>query len=260
MRYKKPSNRRTGGYVGMEVKFFDSTYIDSVKTPSTATLANNTQNQISNIAAHPKVPGQATVQGALNCPLIGNSITNRDGRQIYMKSVHVSGTLWGANISTRAVAAGMVPYTVVIALILDTQTNAATNDLSTVFLNPLGALQAQTSAGAIPGCASPLPNLQYRTRYRILKLKRVTLKTLMTEDGTAALVAFPPTLFSMSHKFRGKGLVTNFIGATSGGTAADIADNGLYVAAWVGFDPAASGGGVLIDTKIQYNSRVRFVG
>jgi len=260
---RRPSNRRTGGYVGLELKFLDNGYVLPLKIPTTSITVGLTLNNIGNIAADPAVAIGAggPVPLCLNAPLIGNSINNRDGRQIHMKSIHIQGCVWGPNLATRGIAGGMQQMIVVVALVLDTQTNASQNDMSTVFVNPLGALNGSTSTASLPGTANPLVNLQYRTRYRILKLKKLNLPCdLFTGDGNNFFSSVETRSFSITHRFKGRGLVVNYIGATSSGTVTDIADHSLHVVAWQTFDNTAFAGGQTLSATLEYNARLRYTG
>jgi len=254
-RTRRPSNRRTGGYVGIELKCLDQALSAQVKVPTTELEPNEfSQCLIGNISADP------AAMGCLNAPGTGPAFYQRDGRQIYMKSIHVTGQLQLLALDQVTAASFHAP-TCIIALVLDTQANAAANTLGDVFVNPLGAQNGIDANGAMRGVTNPLPNLEKRTRYRILKLKRIVFNTDTFPNSAATadsyLTALKTKMFQITHRFKGRGLPVTFTGTNAGGygTIANISDNALHMVAYTGVAaldfPAY---------QIVYNSRLRYVG
>ncbi len=220
---KQISNARIGGYLGIETKFYDQKLITSALTaPTDATGGEHDPS--------------ATV--LLNTVVQGDGESNRDGRKITMKSIFVRGIVV-SNARTNVT----VPITaseVMIAIVLDTQTNGATLASENVFANP--------GANGITA-TSVFRNLQYTKRFKVLKRVCMTLpQSEMTYDGTnmeAEGFAVPFSMFVKLNDIR-----VLFSGTTE--TVASITDNSLHVVAYctnVGQVPT-----------LNYISRLRFVG
>jgi len=260
--YKRPSNRRTGGFVGQEVKFLDLARAADIAAPTVSTAAG-TLGQIGNAAADPTTVVGTGAANCLNCPKIGNSISDRDGRQIWMRSIEVSGTVYCRNYHLRS-ATAVIPTYVIVALVLDTQCNAATNDMSQVFVTPGATISSANQWNLLTSTANPMINLQYKTRYRVLKLKKILLppdlELPVVNDTPTGYMGMGSRQFTLSHRFKGKGLVTNYVGSTSNGSVTDIADNALHVMCYSAWDGTAVAGGSAIIAQLVYNSRLRFTG
>ena len=146
-RRTRPRNIRTGGFLGIETKFFDNACVNfTIPSPTDASGGE----------AQPTI----TVSQCLSSPAQGDGEQNRDGRRITAKSMFINGVV---TIATQAdqTNADIMP-TVYIAVVLDTQTNAATIVSENVFQN--------TGANAILA-ACPVRNMSNTRRYQILKKK-----------------------------------------------------------------------------------------
>jgi len=257
MSYKKPSNKRTGGYVGIEVKCLDQGAQANLPVPTVTIAGAFVSATIGNIQCNPPT------MKCLNAPGVGPAFYQRDGRQIYMRSIYVNGLLKSTNMDTATSTNYQSPF-VVVALVLDTQCNAAENNLGDVFVCPMAGQGQDEATNIIYGVANPLPNLEKRTRYRILKLKRIPIPTESLVNNTAAgdtyLTIAQNKAFSISHKFRGKGLPVTFTGANAGSyaTVVNIADNALHLVGWLcGLTSGIHAMGAI---SLSYNSRLRYVG
>ncbi len=220
---KQISNARIGGFLGIETKFYDQKLITSALTAPTD-------------ASGGEHDPSATV--LLNTVVQGDGESNRDGRKITMRSIFVRGIVV-VNARTNVT----VPVTaaeVMIALVLDTQTNGATLSSENVFKNP--------GANAITATAV-FRNLQFTKRFRVLKRICFTLpQSEMTWDGTnmeAEGFAVPFSMFVKLNNIR-------VLFSASTETVANITDNSLHIVAYctnVGQAPT-----------LNYISRLRFVG
>ncbi len=213
-------NARTGGFLGIENKFFDTSFAGSI-TSSTA---------FADSEADP-----ATVL-CLNAMAQGDGESNRDGRKMVMTSVYVTGFVEKGDETANSVVQNDFKYSV--ALVLDTQTNGAQLDSESVFVNP----RAATSAAG-----NPLRNLQFTKRFKVLGIHNGVIRpstSASNQSATTISTGYNDEYFRFSKKLN---LPVTFSGTT--GVIANVVDNSLHI---VALTQAALG--------INYNARVRFVG
>ena len=222
---RRPVNYRTGGFLGIETKFYDTG------------LANGTLNTSTDATNGEQDP--ATVS-CLSAPAQGDTEQNRDGNRIIIKSCYVFGTLTKPTESDQTAVEG--PHFFFVALVLDTQSNGATLNSEDVFTNP----SSNTSC-----CTQPLRNLQYSSRFRVLRTFTGVLQTQnATYDGTniesgGGGLNFKLACPKLNIPVQFKG------GATAAGVSG-VNDNSLHVIAWT-----SDAGGA---PTISYNARIRFQG
>lgn len=228
-RRRRAANLRIAGFLGIENKFFD-TAATSLALVSPVDAAGGEVN--------PELPNTAVT---FNSPAQGEGEQDRDGRQITMNSLTIRGIL---DIGTQAnvTATDTVP-SVLIALILDTQTNAVKLNSEDVYKN---------TGSTAPLAASVLRNLQNSKRFRVLRKIMIQPATApqVTYDGTNIEVTGVHTPWEMHIDL--KSMKTNF---KSGGTTADVAnimDNSIQL---VAFCTSTS-----YIPKLSYNARLRFMG
>ncbi len=218
-------NPRTGGFLGIEIKFYDQKLINATLTaPSDATGGEHDPS--------------ATV--LLNTVVQGDGESQRDGRRITMRSIFVEGTISMAE--TASLSSADAPTVLFVALVMDTQTNGATIVSEQVFTNP-GA-SALTAAG-------PFRNLQFTKRYKVLGTRRFVMdNSTMTNDtgNTGGIVQSGQV--KRFRFFKKLNTVVNFSGTTE--TVANIVDNSLHIIAYVS--------GTAQSPKLHYISRLRYVG
>lgn len=221
-RYSAPAktarnNQRTGGFIGQELNYYDSE-VNTFTVGTTWTTA---------------VTAGATDSDALNTPQQGDGETQRTGRNINQKSIMVRGEIEIPNVEGSNSTIG--DTTVTCLLVLDQQTNGAQfegNDLMLSNANP-------DSLG--------FRNLEFTTRFKILKRKVIYMKPNFVNEGAVQLFANGPAIkeFSMYYKFP-QGLKTQYCGTTQ--AIANIVDNSLH------FIMIANGA----TTTATYNARLRF--
>lgn len=217
------SNARTGGFIGRELKFFDTSFNDQ--------LTSN--NDWSGAEVDP-----ATAQ-CISSPAQGDGEQQRDGRKIVIKSAFVNGVI---ELPRDVHAQGAEPDSVFVALVLDTQTNGAQLNSEDVYINPGGSHQKVT----------PLRNLQYTSRFRVLDTARVEFSN--TNVYSLPLAVPPETGFSsgmmgtftLSKKLE---VPVTFTGA--GSTVSTVMDNSLHIVAISSHDQGC---------QMHYNARIRFIG
>ncbi len=216
-------NARIGGFLGIENKFYDNLLSSSaISAPSDGSAGEHD-------------PGGAD---GLNTVDQGDGESQRDGRQIVMKKISITGLI--SCVPQISVTATDTNPVVFIALVLDMQTNGATLNSENVYINPLS-----TSLGA----ASPLRNLQFTKRFRVLKTRTLTLdQPTVVWDGTNIEQGGMHKAFQMHVNLNN--LVVNFSGTTA--DIANIVDNSLHIIAYTSSTTCAP--------TINYNSRLRFQG
>lgn len=223
--YKYPKqnwNRRTGGFIGMEVKFYDT-----AKTITSLTAPTD--------AAGGEID---PTTGALNTIAQGDGEQNRDGRQCTLTSVHINGIISVAAQTNQTDADEAC--SVFVALVLDTQTNGAQLNSEDVFTN--GSAAAYLAA-------TPFRNLQYTKRFKVLKSELIELKQpTIAHDGTNIEQGGYHIPFRMDKKL--DNIQCTFTGATA--TVASIMDNSLHIIAYCSTTATVP--------QIAYNARVRFKG
>lgn len=228
MRRGAASNRRTGGFAGIELKFLDTAW-NSV-TINTSTDGSGGEIQPSTGCTN-----------AISVPAQGDGESNRDGRKYTLKSAWFSGIVLTSPSANQADATDIPGY--YFAMVLDTQANGATVVSEDVFINP-----GTTGHQMLP---KPLRNLQNSRRFRILDSKYVPVGGMYAiTDGTntGSLAAMTEPTVNLSWKGN--------IQCTSTGTNADVAsasDNAIHIISYAG-DATP-----LVPT-IRAKARVRFVG
>lgn len=221
-RYRAAGNARSAGFLGMELKFYDT---------ARAALALTAPTDASGAEADP------TTLNCISAPAQGTSEKQRDGRKIVIKSVSIRG-----NVRTAAQAnqtAADVASSVFVALVQDCQTNAAQLASENVFTNPSSAATLATA---------PFRNLEYIRRFKVLKTKRIVLpQPMMVYDGTNVEQGGQIIPFEFHKKVN---IPVNFTSTTEG--VSNVADNSLHVIAYTDATSLAP--------ELNYNSRIRFMG
>lgn len=215
------ANTRTGGYLGLEKKFFDTQFEEDVSRVD--------PYQVLTIKDMAKVYAEAGETGkALNAPMRGNGPTSRDGRQYRMDSIYISGTV---QVSPVKFGQG-IPHDdgmFTVSLVLDTQCNGVAPSPTDIYLSgalPLGAGGTQFSKENLMLTAKPFRNLANVKRFRVLASSTQRLRFEPANDGTNTNMGlYHISQFSLSANL--KGMQVTCLG--DNGTVADISDNGLFL-------------------------------
>jgi len=220
-------NARSGGYLGLERKFLDTS-----RAAINLTAPTN--------AAGGEVDPATDL--CLNGMQQGSGESNRIGRKATLLNITVRGNV---RLPARAdVPANTELPCIMVALVLDKQTNGAQLASENVFTNPSADARLATQ---------PFRNLEYNERYQVLKTVKINAQdwgTMATGyDGSG-----DPDSNGSNYQFTMycdlKRLVTQYVDNT--GVINDIVDNSIHMIAYtnnVGMAPALS-----------YNARLRFVG
>ncbi len=162
--YGKGRNWRTGGFLGQELKFYDTKLVDGALTaPSDASGGEHDPS--------------ATI--VLNSVVQGDGEQQRDGRKMTMKSLYINGLVIVA--AQAGQTAGENGSTCFIAVVIDTQTNGATIISEQVYKNVMANAR---------GAAAPMRNLEFSTRYRILGTKVLSLNNPNQVNDTGSTGGF----------------------------------------------------------------------
>lgn len=217
------NNKRTGGYMGKELKFFDNFLAEAAIA---GTVSDMTDGE-----------ADPTTEGCLFSPSIGSAVQNRDGRKVFMKSVFVTGNIRVPPQDAQTqMDSGLIVF---LALVLDKQTNNAQLDSESVYINP---------NNQSPSVANPLRNLLNSARFRVLDTVRIdSLQNLNAGVEAADTIDIQGKMANFVLKAQ-LDITTLFNSGV--GTVADIVDNSLHVLAYATHAlPAAT---------IAYNCRTRF--
>ncbi len=209
-------NARTGGFLGIEKKFIDYTY------GPTAIVTTNTSAEAD--------PGSSV--DCISAVAQGDGESNRDGRKMVIKNIHLRGNVEFAAIDDAGSIAG--PAIVRVAVIWDTQTNAGQENSEDVFLAATNVEHAYR-------------NLQFSKRFRVLMDRSFTLNLTAAAAGTAITVdsGGVARTFTMDKTVN---IPVEHKATTA--VVGSVVDNSIHVIAF------ASRSGV----NLSYQSRVRFVG
>ncbi len=215
---------RTGGFLGIELKFFDS-FVASRSLSSSALATFGEQDP--------------TLGDCLNAIGEGSGQSERDGRKALLKSVDIEGVITAPGNADAGDQASQASF--FVALVLDTQTNGAQLSSENVFAN----LSAVQLAGA-----APHRNMEFLSRYKVMKVvkMRAPSSTAFTDGTNTGTIAGYQLPFSIKMALN---LPVNFNSADGGGIQ-DINDNSLHVIAWTS--------STTLTPLMTYGCRVRFLG
>lgn len=206
-------NRRIGGYLGIENKFYDTfTNYTSVSGAEAWTLLNPSA-------------------GCISAPAQGDGPSNRDGKKMWITSVHIKGC-WRLPSSVNQTTCAPYPTCRVIVY-LDNQTNGATPTIADI----LESTNVITS----------FRNLEYTSRFTILKDQVQVLQNPCVFDGTNIEYGGCVRPFKMNKKFS-RPLEVNMTGSTAG--VASVVDKSIGVLICSTDDGA----------DFKYEARIRFKG
>lgn len=216
-------NTVTAGFLGIENKFYD-------------TNLNLTGITANTDATGGEVDPSST--SMISTPAVGDGEQNRDGKRIMINSVQVNGVLL-VQPQVNQTSADNQPQ-IMVALVLDTQTNGAQLNSEDVFKN----LNNQGATTVVP-----LRNLLFASRFRVLKSEVFTLSPpTVTYDGTNVEQGGVQTHFNWYLPLQ---LPVNFNAGTTA-SVANVIDNSLHLIAYTMSTDSTP--------QIAYNARIRFSG
>ncbi len=195
--YRLPRNYRTGGFIGNELKFYDS-YRASISVAGT-------------VAGSEVDPA---TELCLNSMVQDDSENERQGRMCYFTSLEIRG--WVLFAATAGGSAPSVPGYVRILVVKDTQTNKAQFNAEDVLAEPDATVGSEA-----------LRNLEHLQRFRILKDFTVK-QSIYSGVGTAADSDWTGQQVPWKCNLKLK-LKTLYTGTA--GTVANILDNSIHVMA-----------------------------
>lgn len=221
-RKRRSRNYRTGGYLGIENKFLDTSLTS--KTLVAATDATG-------LLADP------TTLNCLNVMAQGDTPSGRDGKKVNMKRIDIRGIIQVGNQANQTVTD--IAGAVTLALVLDTQTNGAQFASNLVFTNPSASVTTNVNL---------FRNLEYVDRFKVLKTKTIRLpQPTIVYDGTNIEQGGYHLPFKMGCNLNNLQVLYK----DTAGTVADIVDNSLHLVAY------CTNGTLPV---LNYNARLRFIG
>lgn len=214
------SNSRTGGFLGIETKFFDSGLA--------ATAIGNT------VASAERDPA---TDNCLNAVVQGDGPSNRDGNRYIIKRVTVKGQVTCATINDSAGAPS--DAVVFVALVQDKQTNGAQLNSEDVF--------SVSTVASVPQHL-PFRNQEFLSRFNVLASHTMTFKYGGATPSAGGDYPGMRQAFSFDKALQ---LRVQCNGTT--GPVSTVTDNSLHII-------AISSGNSIADQTIEYNSRILFQG
>lgn len=189
---------RTGGFTGIEYKFIDTTYTNTLVGTWAGAEADPAGNNLCS-------------------PQQGTGESQRDGRVVTIKKIDIHGYVQRGQASDQA--DHTAPSIIHVALVLDTQTNGVQLNAEDVYVD---ANHVEVN----------FRNLQYKDRFRVLKSKYLVVGDAVSMRDDAA---GPPCTASIAGSLRRFyfGLKCNIKVhfSANAGTVADITDNSLHIIA-----------------------------
>ncbi len=221
---RRRQNVRTAGFLGIEHKFYNTALINQAIATSTTA-----QNGVVN----------PTATSLISTVPQGDSSSERDGKKMMIESVQLNGAIHIPHRNGLSIGDDLPSY--YIAIIQDTQTNAAAMVSEAAFQNP-GASEIL--------CTSPLKNLLSGNRFITHKVWNFVppMPSMASEAVDDNLIMGQIIPFDF---FKKVSIIVNFNGGTTA-SVANVVDNSLHVIAWTSDNSWA--------TTISYNARIRFVG
>lgn len=223
-RRKVTTKRVLAEVLGVETKFLDT----SLAATALVAPADSTGGEF-----------DPSAMSMISTPAVGDGEQNRDGKRIIIKNVYLKVVL---NLPAQElVVAPQIGTKVFVALVQDTQSNAAQMNSEDCFKN---------TAAIAATAMIPQRNLLFSNRFRVLKYECVDL----TPD---TLSHFANDSFSVGGKtvvldwFLPLDMPVNFNAGTTA-SIANVIDNSLHVIAFSNTIVGAP--------TIAYNARVRFQG
>ncbi len=217
---------RTGGFLGIELKFLDCP-LNGIAVPSPTDATGG------------ELQPSSGCTNALSVPVQGVGEQERDGRAYTIKNMYINGTLDWTVVTDQADSVEAV--SVYLALVLDTQTNAAAINSEDVFVNP--------GSTGVTG-VTPLRNLENSKRFRVVDsvyLEPQQINSMTDGASTSSQIPWGKCMFKLSWSGNMK--------VNTKGTTADVAsctDNSFHL---IGFSTGTS-----FVPKVFALSRCRFVG
>lgn len=218
------ANARTAGFLGIETKFYDTT------------LANTAVAAATDATGGEYDPSATSM---ISTPAQGDGEQNRDGKRIVIKNVQVKGVL--SRVAGEDQVDPPVSEQVFVALVLDTQSNAAQMNSEDCFKN---------LSGNALGNATPLRNLLQSNRFRVLKhdIMCMDIPGVGVEGNNLHSWPAVSKAFDWFIPFKDP-LIVNFNSGTTA-SIANVVDNSLHIIAYT----------MNATTTITYNARIRFQG
>ncbi len=233
-------NRRTGGYVGREVKFND---VSADALNLTKWAAAKTAGTLVPTYVNAQKTGDAGFQapGCLNAVQSNSGANGRIGRAMCMRSITINGYV------KRLAAGGTNGAAAHICLwvVLDKQCNKAAPTLGDVFVNSGAAADVGPTDNIGP---LVMRNLENSARFRVLKKWTFVLNSTVSSSVTASDNLPQETERKFSAYIPMKNLPVTFQGAD--GQVVNILDHSVHLMGLFEGQGAS----------VTYNSRMRFVG
>lgn len=220
------TNNRTGGLMGIENKFLDTFANVAITAPTDAAGGEVDPPTADCLTAIPQ----------------GDKSSERIGKSVVVNKVTVRGTISVAQDDAQTETSSTATY--MVAMILDTQTNAAQLKSEDVYKNAM----------ADPDTAcSVLRDMEFTNRFKVLRVVQLVAPTVWAAGVSASTYDLSGyTIPFEMHKEWKSGLKINYkLGAITG-VIANTIDNSIHIIAY------ATNASRL--PRIKYNARIRYTG
>lgn len=223
---------------------FDSELKYSDNSAYSVAIGNSTTMGIAPVAN-----ASPDTSGSMVTVYQGTSPQQRIGNKITIKSLRVSGTIFQDPISIVS-ALGYFDYKIPVVsycIVVDTQANGTTPTLDLVYYNP---------SGVLIGTTSPLRNLDYIKRFKVLKFETInfehTQSRAVYDEMTGNSINIPRIEIKFDTGKLKLDLPQTYATADTSRDNSAVQDNNVYMFIWK--DDATT------TVKYTWNSRSRFVG
>lgn len=163
-------NVRVGGMIGLETKFIDSSISMSTLTPQTLPTLCLIDTASASGVNHMTPVAQ------------GSGESERVGRNIFLKSIHMKMLVQQGTGSSISTATNVSTYFVTIFIVQDLQCNSTSPAASAIWVNPANS---QYTGGI------PMLNLEYKDRFKIRATRRVKVEFQVASAGTSSTLYIP---------------------------------------------------------------------
>lgn len=217
------ANTTSSGFMGIEHKFYDTGIVAAALVSSTSATGGMHNPSATSL---------------ISTPAQDDGPSDRNGKKILIESVYLSGFIEFVDTPSAQALTDAIVY---VAIIQDTQTNAAAMTSELAFVNP--------STNAFLS-ANPLKNLLRSTRFNTLKVWTITPgnRSIASEADDKQVIMGVRVPIEVYKKVS---IPVNFNGVGTNASVANVSDNSLHVVAFCTLDGVAT---------LSYNARIRFVG
>lgn len=216
------------GQMGSEMKWVDKS-VQSAALNGTLAMSRVDPGQNA---------GGTAEKGCLNGLNTGSGKSERDGRQVIFRGIHVRGTIEWVQQASAASPASSNPVRIII--------------FKDMFTNGVQTTSAEFMEDTVPDFET-FRNLNNSTRYRVLMDKVFHPTTSRGLDDMTGVWAFNGAFATFEYNNRNLNMPCTYRAEGGNEQVSDIADNSLHIIAWTKGNDAGP-------VNLSYKCRLRFEG